>query len=480
MTFNSVLFFFFLSVVFCLYWFVFGRKLRGQNLFIVVASYVFYGWWDWRFLILLTITAFCSWGSGLLIRKFSRHPRKARLISAANIILNIGILGVFKYYDFFAQTFADLFLGGKSDGLLLHLILPVGISFYTFQALSYSIDVYKGKIEPTRDIVQFFAYVSFFPQLVAGPIERSTSLLPQFGKERVFNYSDAVDGLRQMLWGFFKKIVVADSCALYVDQIYGNLGVHTGVQIMTATVLHAIQTYGDFSGYSDIAIGCAKLFGIKLMRNFATPFFSRNLREFWQRWHISLMSWFRDYVYFPLGGSRCSRGRAVLNVFIVFILCALWHGASWTKVLWGVYYALLVFPAIISGRSRKFKGVVAQDRALPTFREVWQMSCTFLLMSIGVVLIRAASFQDALYCYRAMMHLRLQDFPALLSWTYVSTSFWIVVMLVVEWVNRREDYGLPMKRVHAKAVRYAVYLLLIAIIVLYFDSGTPRFIYFQF
>ena len=277
MFFNSLAFCIFLPLVFCLYWFVFGRNLKLQNLFVVAASYVFYGWWDWRFLILIAITSFFSWGSGLLIYKYRSDGRKSYWISALNIIINLAILAMFKYYDFFAQSFADLFLNGESDGILLHLILPVGISFYTFQALSYSIDVYKGKTEPTRDIVQFFAYVSFFPQLVAGPIERATNLLPQFGRRREFDYGQAVDGLKQMLWGFFKKIVIADECGRYVDYVYGSYQGQPGCVLLLCAVFFTFQIYGDFSGYSDIAIGTAKLFGIKLMSNFKTPFFSRNI-----------------------------------------------------------------------------------------------------------------------------------------------------------------------------------------------------------
>ena len=288
MSFTSNAFFVFLAIVFCLYWFVFGRNLKWQNLLVVAASYVFYGWWDWRFLLLIALTSFCSWGSGLLIGRYRNDGRKARRISAANIILNLGILALFKYYDFFAQSFADLFLGGQADKLLLHLILPVGISFYTFQALSYSIDVYRGKIEPVKDVVQFFAYVSFFPQLVAGPIERATNLLPQFGRKREFDYALAVDGLRQMLWGFFKKIVIANFCAVYVDDVFAHPQWYTGTQVAAGAFFFSFQIYGDFSGYSDIAIGTAKLFGIRLMQNFRGPYFSRNIAEFWRRWHISL------------------------------------------------------------------------------------------------------------------------------------------------------------------------------------------------
>ncbi len=480
MTFNSVVFLYFLLVVFCLYWFVFGRNLKLQNLFIVVASYVFYGWWDYRFLILIAATSLVSWTSGLLIHKYRGQGRTSRWISAANIVFNIGILGLFKYYDFFVQSFADLFLGGDAGGLTLNLILPVGISFYTFQALSYSIDVYKGKTEPTKDIIQFFAYVCFFPQLVAGPIERSTRLLPQFGQKRVFNYSDGVDGLRQMLWGFFKKIVIADSCAIYVNEVYGSVEAHSGLELIAATVLFAFQTYGDFSGYSDIAIGTAKLFGIKLTRNFATPYFSRNFREYWRRWHISLMTWFRDYLYFPLGGSRCSKAKTVRNIFIVFITCALWHGASWNMVLWGTYFALLVIPVVISGKGNKYKDVVAQDRALPSLKELWQMGRTFFLLNIALVIFRTSNFSQTLFCYRKMFTLESSDISSLFYEPFLTSIPWILLMLLVEWTDRREEHGLTMRLVHSKVLRCSIYFVLALIILLYFDDGSPEFIYFQF
>ena len=378
MLFNSIEFAIFLPVVFLLYWFVFNRNLKLQNLFIVVVSYVFYGWWDWRFLFLIAFTSLCSYLSGILIEKYRDRPRRAKTVNVLNIVVNLLILGVFKYYNFFVTSFADLFLGGKTDGLLLKVILPVGISFYTFQALSYSIDVYRGKMEATRDVVQFFAYVSFFPQLVAGPIERATNLLPQFAKPRTFDYETGVDGMRQILWGLFKKMVVADNCAVYVDQVFSSGQAHSGCTILLAAVFFAFQIYGDFSGYSDIAIGTAKLFGIKLMRNFNVPYFSRDIAEFWRRWHISLTTWFRDYVYIPMGGSRCSKAKIIRNTLVIFLLSGFWHGANWTFIAWGVYHALLFLPLILLGKNRKYRDVVAENRFFPTWKEASQMLLTFL------------------------------------------------------------------------------------------------------
>ena len=338
MLFTSIEFFIFLPVVFALYW-ILQKQVRWQNLLVVAASYLFYGWWDWRFLLLIAFTTVCSYASGQLIR-LDRSRRHNLTVMWTNIGINLAILGLFKYYDFFAVELAKL-LGVSGDSVMLNLILPVGISFYTFQALSYSIDIYRGKMEPTRDVVAFFAYVSFFPQLVAGPIERATNLLPQFLKKREFDYGMAVDGVRQMLWGFFKKVVVADNCAVFVDKIWADIGSQSSINLALAAVLFSIQIYCDFSGYSDIAIGCAKLFGIKLMRNFNVPYFSRDIAEFWRRWHISLTTWFRDYVYIPLGGSRVTKWKVVRNTFIIFLVSGFWHGANWTFLSWGAFHAML-------------------------------------------------------------------------------------------------------------------------------------------
>jgi D-alanyl-lipoteichoic acid acyltransferase DltB (MBOAT superfamily) len=481
MTFNSLVFAAFLPIVFCLYWFVFGKRLKWQNAFVVAASYVFYGWWNWKFLILIAITSFCSWGSGLLIQKWQDDRKKTKWVSAANIILNLGILALFKYYDFFAESFANLFLGGRTDGILLNLILPVGISFYTFQALSYTIDVYRRRIEPTRDIVQFFAYVSFFPQLVAGPIARATDLLPQFGRERKFEYGQAVDGLRQMLWGFFKKIVVADWCALYVDDVFGNISGHHGVELICAAILFSFQIYADFSGYSDIAIGTAKLFGIKLMRNFSTPYFSRDIAEFWRRWHISLTTWFRDYVYIPMGGSRCSRIRIVRNVFVTFLVSGLWHGANWTFIAWGAFHAILFLPLILTSNNRKYKEIVAADRALPTLKEFCQILLTFAIVTLGWIIFRADSLHQAFEFFVGMTRFHSGwDLAFFLSSEFRSRMVWVVLMLVIEWIDRREEHALSMKGVRHRAVRYALYFLVMVVTLFYFDDGSTGFIYFQF
>lgn len=396
-----------------------------------------------------------------------------------NVILNLGILALFKYYDFFVTEFAQLFKI-STEGLLLKVILPVGISFYTFQALSYSIDVYRGKIEPTRDIVAFFAFISFFPQLVAGPIERATNLLPQFLKKREFDYDTAVDGMRQILWGLFKKIVVADSCAVYVDQVFSTYTEQTGSTLLLAAVLFTFQIYGDFSGYSDIAIGTAKLFGIKLMRNFNVPYFSRDIAEFWRRWHISLTTWFRDYLYIPLGGSRVSKVKVIRNTFIIFLVSGFWHGANWTFIVWGAYHALLFLPLILMGKNRKYTNLVAEGRVLPTIKETGQMLLTFILAVMGWIIFRAKSIGEAWDYFHGLFSKSLFSMPWLKNKeTYLVILTSILVMLVVEWINRGNQHGLVLPQKMPVGLRYLVYVLLTVVIIRF--SGTPSaFIYFAF
>lgn len=481
MIFNSIEFAIFLPIVFLLYWYVFNRNLKLQNLFVVIVSYIFYGWWDWRFLFLIAFTSLCSWGSGLLILKCRDGGNKAKAVSAANIVVNLAILGIFKYYDFFAASFADVFLGGKTDGLLLNIILPVGISFYTFQALSYSIDVYKGKLEPTRDVVEFFAYVSFFPQLVAGPIERATNLLPQFQKPRVFDYNMAADGSRQILWGFFKKMVVADSCAVFVNEVFSSYHTQTGSNLLLGAILFSFQVYGDFSGYSDIAIGTSKLFGIKLMRNFNVPYFSRDIAEFWRRWHISLTTWFRDYIYVPLGGSRCSQLKIVRNTFVIFLVSGLWHGANWTFIVWGAYHAILFLPLILLGKNRKYKEVVASDRVLPNLRELFLMLLTFLLVMIGWIIFRSETIGQSweYICGMCQRETLKACYRFLTLYETRSISVLVCLMILVEWINRRKEHGLYLPQSVTWYLRYAIYVALCILIIL-FTGENQTFIYFQF
>ena len=483
MLFNSIEFAIFLPIVFMLYWFVFDRfinkskhQLKLQNAFVVMASYVFYGWWDWHFLLLIAFTSFCSWGNGLLIGR-AESKKKAKTWMWLNIVLNLGILALFKYYDFFVIEFAQLF-HISTDGLLLKVILPVGISFYTFQALSYSIDVYRSKIAPTKDIVAFFAFISFFPQLVAGPIERATNLLPQFLKKREFNYDTAVDGTWQILWGLFKKIIVADNCAIFVNKVFSTYTEQSGSTLLLAAIFFSFQIYGDFSGYSDIAIGTAKLFGIKLMRNFNMPYFSRDIAEFWRRWHISLTTWFRDYVYIPLGGSRVSKTKVVRNTFVIFLLSGFWHGANWTFIAWGAYHAILFLPLILTGKNRKYMNQIAEGRILPTWKETGRMLLTFLLVVIGWIIFRSDNIGMAWNYITRIVDKSLFSWPFLYGGTKRSAPC-VLLMLIVEWIYRNDTKGVMFVGIKSSVIRFAIYYALIAVMLLTF-GGSQTFIYFQF
>lgn len=462
MLFNSLTFALFLPTVFCLYWLL-NRRLRWQNLFTVIASYVFYGCWDSRFLLLIAFTSLCSWGSGLLIEKSSRP----KIWLTLNIVINLLILGVFKYFNFFVGSFCELF--GLSHSVTLNVILPVGISFYTFQALSYSIDVYRKQMAPTRDAVAFFAYVSFFPQLVAGPIERASNLLPQFERSRSFDCDAAVDGMRRILWGLFKKIAVADTCARIVDPIFSNCSQQSGSTLALAALLFAFQIYGDFSGYSDIAVGTAKLFGIRLRENFLMPYFSRNMAEFWKRWHISLNTWFVQYVYIPLGGSREGRWKTIRNTLVIFLLSGLWHGADWTFVAWGLYHALLFVPLILLGRTKKYRNTAS-------WKQLPQILLTFLLTTFGWILFRAADISETgrficgMFTSPWTNPFQIDDRMPLIC---------IGIMTVTEWLQRHKQHALDLSGLHSHLLKWSIYIALICLLFLSYQ-GSESFIYFQF
>src|SRR6056300_219048 len=397
MLFNSLDFAIFLPIVFVLYWFVTKHNLRLQNALIVAASYVFYGWWDWRFLSLIIFSTVLDYSIGRRL-KYEENQKKRKILLWTSIIVNLGLLGFFKYYNFFLDNFvaAFSFFGQEIQPNTLNIILPVGISFYTFQTLSYSIDVYKKKLEPTEDFIAFSAFVCFFPQLVAGPIERATNLLPQFYKKRTFEYDKAVDGMRQILWGLFKKVVIADNCAEYANLIFNNYQDYNGSTLLLGAIFFTFQIYGDFSGYSDIAIGTSRLFGFNLMQNFATPYFSRDIAEFWRRWHISLSTWFRDYLYIPLGGSRGGTWIKVRNTFVIFIVSGFWHGANWTFIVWGALNAMYFLPLLLTKSNRQNIDTVAEGRFFPNLRELFQMGTTFLLTVLAWVFFRAESITIAL------------------------------------------------------------------------------------
>ncbi|MBL7965017.1 MAG: MBOAT family protein [Flavobacteriales bacterium] len=477
MLFNSLAFALFLPVVFALYWAVQHRSLRLQNALIVLASYVFYGWWDWRFLSLIALSSLLDLGVGVALGN-TGQASKRRVLLGVSIIGNLGMLGVFKYFDFFATSFAALLarFGLHADPVTLGFILPVGISFYTFQTLSYTIDVYRRQLEPCRDPLAFFAYVSFFPQLVAGPIERATQLLPQFQQRRSFDAALATDGLRQMLWGFFKKVVIADNCAPVVAEIFGHSGQHHGGTLLLGAFLFAFQIYGDFSGYSDIAIGTGRLFGFRLMRNFAYPYFSRDIAEFWRRWHISLNTWFRDYLYIPLGGSRGTRAQQVRNILAIFLVSGLWHGANWTFVAWGAFNALLFLPVMFRGTNRRNLGDAAPGRLLPTLREALGILLTFGLTLIAWVFFRATDIGHAWRYLKGLCSTTLfQASPHTDPWLIGL----IAVLLGAEWLQRTRPHALDVAHL-APLTRRALYLGTFLLIFFFGRFAKTDFIYFQF
>jgi len=482
MLFNSIEFLIFLPIVFFLYWFVF-RERKWQNFLIVVASYIFYGWWDWRFLLLIAFTSVCSFFSGLLLDYYEKNRLIKKTISIGNIIINLFILCIFKYFNFFVENIDYLFraLGLHLDWVTINVILPVGISFYTFQALSYSIDVYRKKIKATHDIVEFFAYICFFPQLVAGPIERATNLLPQFQESRKFQYEKAVDGCRQILWGLFKKIVIADNCANIVNSYWDTYPELTGMSLLLIGIFFAFQIYGDFSGYSDIAIGCARLFGFNLMRNFNYPYFSRSIPEFWRNWHISLMTWFRDYIYFPLGGSRCSRWKVIRNTLVVFFVSGLWHGANWTFIIWGLYHSILISLFIILGINTKKVNAVANAKLFPSFKEFGEMIFTFFFVVIGWIVFRSENISESID-YISRMFLTIFEYSSIKYGTFFAIS--CASMILVEWIQRNKQHALQFNISEQKGISriipYLVDYVVIFAIIIFGNFQGNQFIYFQF
>ena len=482
MLFNSIDFAVFLPIVFLIYWFLANKNLKLQNVLIVLASYVFYGWWDWRFLSLILFSTLIDYTIGRKL-KSEKNQTKRKVLLWTSIFVNLGFLGFFKYSNFFLDNFksAFSFFGSEITTNSLHIILPVGISFYTFQTLSYTIDVYKQKLEPTNDFIVFSAFVSFFPQLVAGPIERATNLLPQFYKKRTFDLSKAVDGMRQILWGLFKKIVIADSCAELANQIFNNSAEMNGSTLVLGALFFTFQIYGDFSGYSDIAIGTSRLFGFNLMQNFKFPYFSRDIAEFWRRWHMSLSTWFRDYLYIPLGGSRGGTWMKVRNTFAIFIVSGFWHGANWTFIVWGILHAIYFLPLLLTNKNRTNLEIVAQGNYLPTAREFLQILFTFTLTVFAWIIFRAKDITHAFNYISEIFSASLLEAPKLSdSDGAIITMLLIIIFIFIEWLGRESQYalehlGLKWKR----PLRHALYYTIL--IALFWCNGKEQqFIYFQF
>jgi alginate O-acetyltransferase complex protein AlgI len=469
MTFTTITFFIFLILFFAGYWILARTNKNARNFFMILGGYLFYGWWDWRFLLLLIFSSSVDFASGLLIHS-AKNTSSKKIFLGISLGVNLCLLGFFKYCDFFITSANDMMQVLGYDGSLqtLKIILPVGLSFYTFQSMSYALDVYKGKLTPTKNIIDFFAFVSFFPQLVAGPIERAVHMLPQFSSAKKFNYAQATSGVRMIVWGLFKKMVIADTFAVLANQYFSNPSGFDSISAWIGVMAFAIQIYGDFSGYSDIAMGCAKLLGFELMVNFKTPYFSKTFTEFWQRWHISLSTWFRDYVFIPLGGNRGHIIRYILNIMITFLLSGFWHGASYNFIIWGFLHGALLIAEKIT------------IKIFPTFKGF------SLLVFISVILcwvpFRAANLAQTVaawsplfsfnfiiekFIYPLSIHNQLFLIPLAL---FVVIEFWINKLTFAEKVMQ-----IP------KPVRWVIYYTLILCILVFGDfNNAPTFIYFQF
>jgi alginate O-acetyltransferase complex protein AlgI len=478
MLFNSLNFALFLPIVFLLYWLVFNKNLKFQNILLLVSSYFFYACWDWRFLFLLIFSTLLDYFTGIKMEE-SKSEKIKTFWFWLSVSINIGFLGIFKYYNFFATSFAKAIanFGLEVSPFTLKVILPVGISFYTFHGLSYVIDIYKNRIKAERNFIDYSVFVSFFPLLVAGPIERATHLLPQIQKKREFDYAKAVDGLRQILWGLFKKIVIADQCAELANTVFNNFQNYSSLGLISGAVFFAIQIYCDFSGYSDIALGTARLFGIDLLRNFAFPYFSRDIAEFWRRWHISLSSWFKDYLYIPLGGSKGGTWMKVRNTFIIFLVSGFWHGANWTFIIWGFLNALYIMPSIIFNTNRNNLEIVAQGKIFPTFKELFSIIITFALAVFAWIFFRAENLEHALHYIE-----RIFTNPDFITALVVRGDLLVLIFFftIVEWFGREQQFalakiGLSWKR----PMRYALYFTLI-ITLFWFGGKEQQFIYFEF
>lgn len=477
MLFNSLEFLLFLPIVFFLYWFAFKRSVRGQNILLLAASYFFYGWWSWEFMGLLALSTVLDFSYGFFVA--SPNRKKARFFLWLSMINNLGILGVFKYYNFFVEQFKIGFeqLGLHWNPHLLDIALPVGISFYTFHGMSYVIDIYRGKQKPVNNFIDYGVFVAFFPLLVAGPIERANHLLPQVQQSRRFNFVQAVEGCKLIIWGMFKKVVIADSLAVIVDSAFNSPQEFNGLSLIVGAVAFAFQIYGDFSGYSDIALGTAKLFGFELLSNFRFPYFARDIAEFWRRWHISLSSWFRDYLYIPLGGSKEGRLKAVRNTFIIFLVSGFWHGANWTFIAWGGIHALGFLPLLLAKKNRKHvSDIVAQDRKFPTLKEVWQMMSTFAFVTFAWIFFRADSIYSAWEYLTIIANSFIKNPLHIFQGFQGKTAFiFIGTILIGDWLLRRNERSLAINK------WVLVVLAVITLIFLMASFGKDiSFIYFQF
>jgi D-alanyl-lipoteichoic acid acyltransferase DltB (MBOAT superfamily) len=475
MLFNSFVFLVFFVIVYSVYWGILNKTVRGQNIFLSICSFIFYGWWNWKFLLLLWLSLFVDFFVGKFLGSTLNEKKRKGLI-IFSLVFNIGLLGFFKYFNFFIHSAGLVLLkiGLTPHLTTLNVILPVGISFYTFQSLSYTIDIYKKEIKPTKHLIDYVAFVSFFPQLVAGPIERAKHMLPQFTTQRKFNYEQSVKGLQLILWGFFKKVVIADLCAPFVSVAFNGYSDKIGMALLVPAIYFAFQIYGDFSGYTDIARGLAKLLGFDLMLNFRYPYFSRDIAEFWRRWHISLSSWFRDYLYLPLGGSRVGKLITVRNTFVVFLVSGFWHGANFTFIVWGLLHALFFLPLLLTNQTKKNISVVAQGKVLPSLKEVAQILFTFLLVVFAWIFFRADNLTQAFGYIRNIFK------AGPIYFLGATTVFPLIVfMILVEWIGRHEENALNSFVTKLIWLKYPIYIFLFVWVYANF-SKENTFIYFQF
>jgi len=476
MLFNSIEFLIFLPTVFILYWFVLNKNLKIQNTLVLLSSYLFYGWWDYRFLSLIFLSTVVDYIIGINIPK-QNSEKNQKLLLWSSVLFNLSVLGFFKYYNFFVDSWVELFslLGYEIKSIwTLNIILPVGISFYTFQTMSYTIDIYRKNLEPTKDFISFATFVSFFPQLVAGPIERASNLLPQILKKREFQYYQVKEGLKLILWGMFKKVVIADSLAPIVEDIFSNYEDFGGGTLWLGSIYFSFQIYCDFSGYSDIAIGTSKLFGFELMSNFKYPYFSRNIGEFWRRWHISLSTWFRDYLYIPLGGSQEGKWKSIRNIFIIFLVSGFWHGANWTFIFWGLFHSILFLPSFIFNKNRKYtSSITAEEKLLPSLEEFINLIITFLLVTIGWVFFRSETIGDS-FSYLNSMTSNINDINHLSP----KIGIYILFLVFVDWTQRFNERNLFFN--FPKFFFRIFVIICVFLILINFKNESQQFIYFDF
>lgn len=478
MLFNSLSFAIFLPIVFLLYWFATRGNHKLQNILLLVASYYFYACWDWRFLFLLVFSTLLDYYTGLKMADAKTQKIKTFWFWLS-VGVNLGFLGIFKYYNFFASSLADglSLLGFQASFWTLQVILPVGISFYTFHGLSYVIDIYQDKIKPEKNFIDYSVFVSFFPLLVAGPIERATHLLPQIQRHRNFDLAKAKDGLRQILWGLFKKVVIADNCAELANIIFNNHENYSGSTLILGAVMFTLQIYGDFSGYSDIALGTARLFGVELLKNFAFPYFSRDIAEFWRRWHISLSSWFKDYLYIPLGGSKGGMWMKIRNTFIIFLVSGFWHGANWTFIAWGFVNALFIMPSIVFNTNRSNIETVAQGKILPSVKEFFQIGITFFMAAFCWIFFRAKDLTSAIDYIRGIFSMSVFQVPDI----NFSPALWLIIpFMMMEWLGRERQYAISHMGLQWPTPIRWVFYYLIVFAIFYFAGSEQQFIYFQF